>query len=77
MRAEVGFQRDWSGDHHRRGYGALTDRLELVVSSGSATEQTMLATLAKRLGLGFDESSGSLTIREPAPADVLPEAEAR
>lgn len=66
MKAEIGFVRDWTGDTDRIGYGALTERLQLVVSSQSQSEHTMLAVWAKRMGLTYDESAGCLFIEEPA-----------
>ncbi len=66
MKAEIGFVRDWTGDMNRTGYGALTERLQLVVTSQSESEYTLLSVFAKRMGRTIDESSGCLTIEEPA-----------
>ena len=61
MKAEIGFQRDWSDE----GNGRVTDKLQLVINAQSSTEATSLLLFAKRMGLRYDESSGSLTIDEP------------
>ena len=66
MRAEIGFIRDWGLD------GALTDRLRLTVQSQSTSEATTLLMFARRMGLEFDESSGQLTIDEPAKPASAP-----
>lgn len=68
MIAEIGFARDWTGDIHRPDFGAMTDRLNLVIRSQSITEQTLLIVFAKRMGLTFDPCAGELTIAEPTVA---------
>jgi hypothetical protein len=64
VKAEIGFYRDWSDD---KSPGKITDRLELVMQAQSLTEQTMLQTFAKRMGIVYDECSGEVRISEPAP----------
>jgi hypothetical protein len=65
MKAEIGFVevRD------RNGAWTLTDRLKIVITPVTPTEQSMLAVWAKRMGFELDAWYGDATIEEPKKED--------
>jgi hypothetical protein len=61
MRAEIGFVSGWNGHEW-----TAENRLELVIKPESQTESTLLRMFAQRMGLRIEETTGQLTISEPA-----------
>ncbi len=68
MKAEIGFIVDW--DSALQTSGQPTNRMNLVVTSQTSSEITLLKMFARRSGLKFNEYDGELIIEEPTDGAV-------
>lgn len=67
MKAEIGFHFEYETANDSGVYtGVLTNRFEMRVTARSTSEWTLLEMFAKRMGLAYDATCGTLTIVEPA-----------